>query len=140
MERNLRKERVGVVVSDKMDKTVVVLISDKSKHPLYKKTITKSSRIKAHDENNECRIGDRVSLMETRPLSKDKRWRVVEIIEKADEDGFDVVKRVCYYVDAANKTYTKLSLDNYIKASGDTSISICITKSPPQIAPPIRSA
>ena len=83
MERNLRKERVGVVVSDKMDKTVVVLISDKSKHPLYKKTITTSKRIKAHDENNECGIGDRVLVMETRPLSKDKRWRVVEIIEKA---------------------------------------------------------
>ena len=83
MERNLRKERVGLVVSDKMDKTVVVLISDKSKHPLYKKTITKSKRIKAHDENNECRVGDRVLLMETRPMSKDKRWRVVEIIEKA---------------------------------------------------------
>ena len=83
MERNLRKERVGLVVSDKMDKTVVVLISDKSKHPLYKKTITKSKRIKAHDENNECGVGDRVKIMETRPLSKDKRWRVVEIIEKA---------------------------------------------------------
>ena len=83
MERNLRKERVGLVVSDKMDKTVVVLISDKRKHPLYKKTITQSKRIKAHDENNECGVGDRVLVMETRPLSKDKRWRVAEIIEKA---------------------------------------------------------
>ena len=83
MERNLRKERVGVVVSDKMDKTVVVLISDKRKHPLYKKTITQSKRIKAHDENNECGVGDRVEVMETRPLSKTKRWRVTEIIEKA---------------------------------------------------------
>ena len=83
MERNLRKERTGLVVSDKMDKTVVVLVSDKSKHPLYKKTITKSKRYKAHDENNECGIGDRVEIMETRPLSKDKRWRVSEIIEKA---------------------------------------------------------
>ena len=83
MERNLRKERVGVVVSDKMDKTVVVLIIDKSKHPLYKKTITKSKRLKAHDENNECGIGDTVRIVETRKLSKDKNWRVAEIIEKA---------------------------------------------------------
>ena len=83
MERNLRKERVGLVVSDKMDKTVVVLISDKSKHPLYKKTITTSKRIKAHDENNECGIGDTVRIVETRKLSKDKNWRVAEIVEKA---------------------------------------------------------
>ena len=83
MERNLRKERVGVVVSDKMDKTVVVLISDKRKHPLYKKTITKSKRIKAHDENNECGVGDTVRIVETRKLSKDKNWRVAGIIEKA---------------------------------------------------------
>ena len=83
MERNLRKERVGLVVSDKMDKTVVVEITDKSKHPLYKKTITKTKRIKAHDENNECGVGDKVMVMETRPLSKTKRWRVVNIIEKA---------------------------------------------------------
>ena len=83
MERNLRKERVGLVVSDKMDKTVVVLVSDKSKHPLYKKTITTSKKYKAHDEANECGIGDTVRIMETRPLSKDKRWRLVEIIEKA---------------------------------------------------------
>ena len=83
MERNLRKERVGLVVSDKMDKTVVVLVSDKYKHPLYKKTITKTKRIKAHDENNECGIGDKVRIVETRKLSKDKNWRVAEIVEKA---------------------------------------------------------
>ena len=83
MERNLRKERVGLVCSDKMDKTVVVLIEQKSKHPLYKKTITTSVKFKAHDENNECNIGDTVEIMETRPLSKDKRWRLVEIVEKA---------------------------------------------------------
>lgn len=83
MERNLRKERVGLVVSDKMDKTVVVLIEEKAKHPIYKKTITTSHKFKAHDEKNECGVGDRVLVMETRPLSREKRWRVVEIIEKA---------------------------------------------------------
>ena len=83
MERNLRKERVGLVISDKMDKTVVVEITDKSKHPLYKKTITKTKRIKAHDENNECGVGDTVRIVETRKLSKDKNWRVAEIVEKA---------------------------------------------------------
>lgn len=83
MERNLRKERVGLVVSDKMNKTVVVLIEEKSKHPLYKKTITKSKKFKAHDENNECGVGDKVRIVETRKLSKDKNWRVAEIIEKA---------------------------------------------------------
>ena len=83
MERNLRKTRVGKVVSDKMDKTVVVAIEDNVKHPLYKKIIKNTIRLKAHDENNICGIGDRVQIMETRPLSKDKRWRVVEIIEKA---------------------------------------------------------
>ena len=83
MERNLRKERTGIVVSDKMDKTVVVLVSDKRKHPLYKKTITTSKRIKAHDENNECGVGDTVRIVETRKLSKDKNWRVAEIIERA---------------------------------------------------------
>ena len=82
-ERNLRKTRVGKVVSDKMDKTVVVAIQDNVKHPLYKKIIKNTIRLKAHDENNTCGIGDRVLIMETRPLSKDKRWRVVEIIEKA---------------------------------------------------------
>ena len=83
MERNLRKERVGLVVSDKMDKTVVVEITDKSKHPLYKKTIATSKRLKAHDEENACGIGDTVRIVETRKLSKDKNWRVAEIVEKA---------------------------------------------------------
>ena len=83
MERNLRKERVGLVVSDKMDKTVVVEVTDKRKHPLYKKTITKTIKFKAHDENNECGIGDTVRIVETRKLSKDKNWRVAEIVEKA---------------------------------------------------------
>ena len=82
-ERNLRKSRVGIVTSDKMDKTVVVAVVDKVKHPLYKKYITKTKKFKAHDENNECRIGDKVKITETRPLSKDKCWRVAEIIEKA---------------------------------------------------------
>ncbi len=82
-ERNLRKTRVGVVVSDKMDKTVVVAIADNVRHPLYKKIIKRTIRFKAHDENNACGVGDRVMIMETRPLSKDKNWRVVEIIEKA---------------------------------------------------------
>ena len=83
MERNLRKERVGLVVSDKMDKTVVVAIVDKSKHPLYKKTITRTKKVKAHDEANECVGGDKVRIVETRKLSKDKNWRVAEIVEKA---------------------------------------------------------
>lgn len=83
MERNLRKERVGLVVSDKMDKTVVVAIVDKKKHPLYKKTITSTKRIKAHDEDNSCAIGDKVRIIETRKLSKDKCWRIAEIVEKA---------------------------------------------------------
>ena len=78
-----RKTRVGMVVSDKMDKTVVVAIIDNVKHPLYKKIVKRTVRLKAHDEKNECRVGDRVEVMETRPLSKDKRWRVIEIIEKA---------------------------------------------------------
>jgi small subunit ribosomal protein S17 len=82
-ERNLRKTRVGVVTSDKMEKTVVVAIKDKVPHPLYKKIINRTLKVKAHDEENTCSIGDRVLLMETRPLSKDKRWRVVKIIEKA---------------------------------------------------------
>ncbi|MGN0768355.1 MAG: 30S ribosomal protein S17 [Christensenellales bacterium] len=82
-ERSLRKSRVGMVVSDKMDKTVVVAVVTKVKHPLYKKYITKTKKFKAHDEQNECRIGDKVKITETRPLSKDKCWRVVEIIEKA---------------------------------------------------------
>ena len=82
-ERKLRKTRVGLVVSDKMDKTVVVAIVDNVKHPLYKKIVKRTVRLKAHDEKNECRVGDRVEVMETRPLSKDKRWRVIEILEKA---------------------------------------------------------
>ena len=83
VERNLRKTRVGMVVSDKMDKTVVVAIQDNVKHPTYGKVIKRTVKFKAHDENNECAVGDKVSIMETRPLSKEKRWRVVEIIEKA---------------------------------------------------------
>jgi small subunit ribosomal protein S17 len=78
-----RKTRVGTVVSDKMDKTIVVAVEDRVAHPLYKKIIRRTYKLKAHDENNECGIGDRVKVMETRPLSKDKRWRLVEIIEKA---------------------------------------------------------
>jgi small subunit ribosomal protein S17 len=82
-ERNLRKTRVGKVKSNKMDKTIVVDIQDNVKHPLYKKIVKRTIHLKAHDENNECNIGDRVEIMETRPLSKDKRWRLVEIIERA---------------------------------------------------------
>jgi small subunit ribosomal protein S17 len=82
-DRNLRKSRVGKVVSDKMDKTVVVAIEGSVKHPLYKKIVKRTYKLKAHDENNECGIGDTVKVMETRPLSKDKRWRVVNIVEKA---------------------------------------------------------
>ncbi|MGN0506442.1 MAG: 30S ribosomal protein S17 [Lachnospiraceae bacterium] len=83
MERNLRKVRIGKVVSDKMDKTIVVAVIDNVKHPLYNKIVKRTYKLKAHDENNECHIGDRVKVMETRPLSKDKRWRLVEIVEKA---------------------------------------------------------
>ena len=82
-ERKLRKTRTGKVVSDKMDKTIVVAVENHVKHPLYKKIVKKTYKLKAHDENNECRIGDTVKVMETRPLSKDKRWRLVEIMEKA---------------------------------------------------------
>lgn len=83
MERNLRKTRVGVVVSDKMDKTIVVAVKDSVQHPLYKKIIKRTVKFKAHDEKNECGVGDRVEIMETRPISADKRWRLVQIIEKA---------------------------------------------------------
>ena len=83
MERNLRKTRVGLVTSDKMDKTIVVTVTDNVKHPLYNKIVKRSYKLKAHDENNEAGIGDRVRVMETRPLSKDKRWRLAEIVEKA---------------------------------------------------------
>ena len=82
-ERNLRKERVGVVVSNKMDKTIVVAIKDNVTHPLYKKIIKRTVKFKAHDENNDCGIGDKVRIVETRKLSKDKNWRVAEIVEKA---------------------------------------------------------
>ena len=82
-ERAFRKTRIGQVVSDKMDKTIVVAIEDSVRHPLYKKTLKRTYKLKAHDENNECGIGDTVEVMETRPLSKDKRWRLVRIIEKA---------------------------------------------------------
>ncbi len=82
-ERALRKVRVGMVVSDKMDKTVVIAIEDNVKHPVYGKIIKRTLKVHAHDENNQCGIGDKVRIMETRPLSKTKRWRVVEVIEKA---------------------------------------------------------
>ena len=83
MERSLRKTRVGLVVSDKMDKTVVVAVQEHYRHPVYKKVMRSTYKLKAHDENNECRVGDKVLVMGTRPLSKDKRWRIVEIVEKA---------------------------------------------------------
>ena len=83
MERNLRKTRIGKVVSDKMDKTIVVAVENHVKHPLYGKIVKKTYKLKAHDENSECGIGDAVKVMETRPLSKDKRWRLVSIVEKA---------------------------------------------------------
>ena len=83
MERNLRKQRTGKVVSNKMDKTIVVAIENRVKHPLYKKVVKSTYKLKAHDENNECNIGDTAEVMETRPLSKDKRWRLVEIVERA---------------------------------------------------------
>ena len=81
--RNLRKERIGIVVSDKMQKTIVVKIEESIKHPKYSKIMKRSVKFKAHDENDECGVGDKVKIMETRPLSKDKRWRLVEIVEKA---------------------------------------------------------
>jgi len=83
MERGLRKKKLGRVVSDKMDKTIVVAVETKVRHPLYGKTVNRTTKFKVHDENNEAQINDRVSIMETRPLSKDKRWRLVEIVEKA---------------------------------------------------------
>jgi small subunit ribosomal protein S17 len=82
-DRNLRKTRVGLVSSDKMDKTIVVAVTEHVRHPLYKKIVKRTYKLKAHDENNECKLGDKVRVMETRPLSKDKRWRLVEIVEKA---------------------------------------------------------
>lgn len=83
MERNLRKTRIGRVISNKMEKTIVVAVENNVRHPLYNKIVKETYKLKAHDENNECQIGDRVKVMETRPLSKDKRWRLVEIVEKA---------------------------------------------------------
>ena len=83
MERNLRKTRTGKVTSNKMDKTIVVLVESNVKHPLYKKIVKKSYKLKAHDENNECNIGDTVKVMETKPISKDKRWRLVKVITEA---------------------------------------------------------
>ena len=83
MERGLRKKRIGRVVSDKMDKTIVVAVETKVRHPLYGKTVNRTTKFKAHDENNEANVNDRVLIMETRPLSKDKRWRLVEVVEKA---------------------------------------------------------
>jgi small subunit ribosomal protein S17 len=83
VERGLRKKRIGKVVSDKMDKTIVVAVETKVRHPLYGKTVNRTTKFKAHDENNEAKMGDRVLIMETKPLSKDKRWRLVEIVEKA---------------------------------------------------------
>lgn len=85
MERAMRKVRIGSVVSDKMDKTVVVAVEDRVRHPLYGKTVKNTKKFKAHDEENACRIGDTVKIMETRPLSKDKRWRVVEILERQEQ-------------------------------------------------------
>ena len=82
-ERNIRKTRVGLVVSNKMDKTIVVAIKERINHPLYKKTVNRTKKLKAHDEKNECGIGDTVMVAETRPLSKDKHWRLVQIVEKA---------------------------------------------------------
>jgi len=83
MERNLRKTMIGTVVSDKMDKTIVVAVETTVRHKMYKKIIKRTYKLKAHDENNECKVGDKVKVMETRPLSKEKRWRLVEILEKA---------------------------------------------------------
>ena len=83
-ERNLRKVMIGTVKSDKMDKTIVVSVKNTVRHSMYKKTIKRTYKLKAHDENNECQIGDKVKVMETRPLSKDKRWRLIEVMEKAD--------------------------------------------------------
>lgn len=82
-DRNLRKTRVGLVTSDKMDKTIVIAVTEHVRHPLYKKIVKRTYKLKAHDENNECKPGDKVRVMETRPISKDKRWRLVSIIEKA---------------------------------------------------------
>ena len=102
MRTTSRKTRVGKVVSDKMDKTIVVIVEDHVAHKVYKKIIGKTYRLKAHDENNECHVGDIVRVMETRPLSKDKRWRVVEIVEKAKEGGNNMIQQESYLKVADN--------------------------------------
>ena len=107
MERNLRKTRTGKVTSNKMDKTIVVAIEDHVKHPLYKKIVKKTYKLKAHDENNECNIGDTVKVMETRPLSKDKRWRLVEIVEKAKYKGEDNLIQQASRLKVADNTGAK---------------------------------
>ena len=105
--RAFRKTRIGQVVSDKMDKTIVVAIEDSVQHPLYKKTMKRTYKLKAHDENNECGIGDTVEVMETRPLSKDKRWRLVRIIEKAKEGGRQRMIQQESYLKVADNTGAK---------------------------------
>ena len=102
-ERNLRKTRTGKVVSDKMDKTIVVAVEDHVKHPLYKKIVKRTYKLKAHDENNECNVGDTVKVMETRPLSKDKRWRLVEIMEKAKKAVSHIILKEVYLHDTTRK-------------------------------------
>ena len=109
MERNLRKTRVGVVVSDKMDKTIVVAVKDSVQHPLYKKIMKRTVKFKAHDEKNECGVGDRVEIMETRPISADKRWRLVQIIEKA-QSASSFERRFCLMV----------QMQSYLKVADNT--------------------
>ena len=106
-ERAFRTTRIGQVVSDKMDKTIVVAIEDSVRHPLYKKTMKRTYKLKAHDENNECGIGDTVEVMETRPLSKDKRWRLVRIIEKAKYGGRQIMIQMESYLKVADNTGAK---------------------------------
>ena len=106
-ERAFRKTRIGQVVSDKMDKTIVVAIEDSVRHPLYKKTMKRTYKLKAHDENNECGIGDTVEVMETRPLSKDKRWRLIRIIEKAKYGGRSAMIQQESYLKVADNTGAK---------------------------------
>ena len=122
-ERNLRKTRTGMVVSDKMDKTIVVAIEDNVRHPLYKKIVKRTVRLKAHDENNECRVGDRVTVMETRPLSKDKRWRLAAIVEQAkktcrSKGGATVVQQQTYLKVADNTGAKELMCIRVLGGSG----------------------
>ena len=129
MDRNLRKTRVGLVTSDKMDKTIVVSIVDNVKHPLYGKIVKRTYKLKAHDENNECKVGDRVRVMETRPLSKDKRWRLVEIIEKAsvkDATPGGVVKKgdVVKAVVVRSKKGARRKDGSYIKFDENAAVII----------------